>query len=343
MGIVYKARHRRMDRTVALKVLDAKIIPSPEALRRFRREVQAAARLHHPNVVLAYDASEDAGRHYLVMEYVDGTNLRRQVRDAGPLPVHEAIDCILQAARGLEYAHSQRVIHRDIKPDNLLRDSQGRVRILDLGLARLGDRMASGAATITSTGSLMGTLEFMAPEQARDAHAADHRADVYSLGCTLHHLLTGRPPYSGESMYEKLSAHQEQPIPSLAAARPDVPPALDGLFRRMLAKEPEDRFQSMTEVIAALEALGSAPQDTSHRKGQTREPSEASDVVATAPRASSGVGDASPGASPRPRPSKPTPPSRWLTPSRRFAPPPAMLLGGVLVVLAALVLWLLFR
>ncbi|MEX0642278.1 MAG: serine/threonine-protein kinase [Pirellulales bacterium] len=252
MGIVYKARHRRMDRVVALKILDAKILNAPEALRRFRREVQAAARLNHPNIVLAYDASEDAGRHYLVMEYVEGTNMRRYVSQHGRLSLAEALDCIVQAARGLDYAHEQKIIHRDIKPDNLLRDASGRVRVLDLGLARLGDRAASAAATITASGSLMGTLEFMAPEQARDAHLADHRADIYSLGCTLYFLVNGRPPYGGDSMYEKLSAHQEDPIPPLVAAGSEDAGAADEAFRRMMAKQPDDRFQSMADVIEAL-------------------------------------------------------------------------------------------
>jgi tRNA A-37 threonylcarbamoyl transferase component Bud32 len=256
MGIVYKARHRRMDRIVALKVLDAKILSAPEALRRFKREVQAAARLNHPNIVLAFDASEDAGRHYLVMEYVEGTNMRRYVSQHGRLSLADALDAILQAARGLEYAHQQKIVHRDIKPDNLLRDATGRIRVLDLGLARLGDRAASAAATITASGSLMGTLEFMAPEQARNAHAADHRADIYSLGCTLYFLLNGKPPYGGDSMYEKLSAHQDDPIPSLVAeGGSGATTDYDEVFHRMLAKDPEDRFASMTEVIDALEKL----------------------------------------------------------------------------------------
>jgi len=252
MGLVLKAEHRRMKRLVALKVLSPKVTKSPEALRRFQREVEAAARLTHPNIVIAHDADEAAGTHFLVMEYVDGADLSSLVKKRGPLPLDQALDCILQAARGLQYAHEQGVIHRDIKPANLLLDRQGTVNILDMGLARL-DSAGSQQDELTGTGQIMGTVDYMAPEQATSTKHADARADIYSLGVTLWYLLTGRPLFEGETTVEKLMAHQTKPIPSLCDACPAVTPPLDAIFHRMVAKTPQDRYQTMAEVIAELE------------------------------------------------------------------------------------------
>jgi len=280
MGQVYKALHRRMDRTVALKTLSPKTLNSPDALRRFHHEVRAAARLSHPNIVTAHDASEHAGVHYLVMEYVDGESLAELVHRHGPLPVAQAVECMLQAARGLQYAHDQGVVHRDIKPGNLLVDRQGTVKILDMGLARFEEQVGpydpTASDRLTQSGHAMGTWDYMAPEQAEDAHRADHRADIYSLGCTLYRLLTGRPPYHRESTVQTLMAHREAPIPSLRAARDDVPADLDKVFRRMVAKDPKDRYQSMTQVIEALRACqagllsGSEAEVESSSSGQFR-------------------------------------------------------------------------
>src|SRR3990172_443236 len=255
MGQVLKARHRTMDRIGALKTLPPKAMKSPEAAKRFHREVRAAAKLEHPNIVTAYDAAEHEGIHYLVMQHVDGKDLAAVVVERGPLPVEQAVDCILQASRGLEYAHKQGVVHRDIKPTNLLLDREGTVKILDMGLARLDvPGEAHDEESLTSTGQVMGTYAYMAPEQAEDAHRADGRADIYALGCTLYHLLTGQRPFEANSVILVLLAHQEAPIPSLCDARPDVPAELDTVFQKMLAKSPKDRYQSMTEVTAALEA-----------------------------------------------------------------------------------------
>jgi tRNA A-37 threonylcarbamoyl transferase component Bud32 len=256
MGMVLKARHRRMDRVVALKTLPPHAMREPEAVQRFFREVKAAARLVHPNIVTAYDAGEQEGIHYLVMEYVEGQDLATLVKQHGPLPVAQALDCLVQAARGLAYAHSQGVIHRDIKPGNLLVDRHGVVKILDMGLARLVLAPARDAQTeeqLTASGQVMGTCDYMAPEQAVSTHQADHRADIYSLGCTLYRLLTGEPPYTGRTLMEMLVAHREAPIPSLRAKRPDVSEELEGVFRRMVAKRPEERYGTMVEVVGALE------------------------------------------------------------------------------------------
>jgi len=263
MGAVYKARHRTMDRLVAVKLLPARSVQSADLVKRFYQEVKAAAKLIHPNVVTAFDAGQYEGVHYLVMEYVEGRDLARLIKQRGPLSVANAVNCILQAARGLQYAHAQGVIHRDIKPANLLLDRSGTVKILDMGLARVQGKGGLGAGEpdeerLTESGQVMGTCDYMAPEQALNTHQVDARADIYSLGCTLYRLLTGTAPYHGDSLIQVLLAHREAPIPSLCAARLEVPAALDAIYQRMVAKQPEDRYPSMAEVVAALEAFARA-------------------------------------------------------------------------------------
>lgn len=260
MGIVLKARHKRMDRLVALKMLPVAAMSSVDAIERFYREVKAAAKLHHPNIVTAYDAGEREGIPYLAMEYVEGQDLATVVKQRGPLPVPLAIDWILQAARGLQYAHDQGIIHRDIKLANLLLDNQGTVKILDMGLARIVGAAADEALDrITWANDVMGTYGYMAPEQAESTRRADHRADIYSLGCSLHRLLTCEPIYRSETPVGMALAHREAPVPSLCAARADVPPPLDAIFQKMVAKRPEDRYQSMAEVVAEFEGLALLP------------------------------------------------------------------------------------
>ncbi|QGQ22043.1 protein kinase [Gimesia benthica] len=254
MGDVYLAKHRRMQREVALKLLPTAMAEDQHVIRRFQREVQAAAKLSHPNIVTAYDADEVDDTHYLVMEYVSGTDLSELVKKQGVLSVGQALDYILQAAKGLEYAHQAGIIHRDIKPSNMLLDNNGTIKILDMGLARIDEVDEENPATaLTQSGSVMGTVDYMSPEQAQSTHTADNRSDIYSLGCTLYYLLTGNSVYGGQTVVNRILAHRDQPIPSLTSANVQVPPSVDAIYQKMIAKLPEDRFQSMQAVIDAIE------------------------------------------------------------------------------------------
>jgi serine/threonine-protein kinase len=264
MGAVYKAEHLLMERLVALKVINRDWITHPAALERFRREVRAAAKLSHPNIVTAHDAEQAGDSHFLVMEYVEGTSLARLLAEHGPLPVAQACDYVRQAAFGLQHAYEKGMVHRDIKPHNLMLMLDGQVKVLDFGLARFAQESraagpteqasvcGSTTATLTLAGTLMGTPDYMAPEQVRDAHSADVRADVYSLGCTLFALLIGRPPFPEGTPVEKARAHVDQMPPSLIERRGDVPPELAGVVGRMMAKDPARRYQTPAEVAAAL-------------------------------------------------------------------------------------------
>lgn len=259
MGAVYKALHQQMDRVVALKILPKSVVDSSEKIKRFQREVKAAAKLHHQNIVVAHDATESKGTHFLVMEMVDGQDLAKLVRKNGPFSVAKAVDYIAQTARGLEHAHGMGIIHRDIKPANLLLDKKGVVKILDMGLARMESTEPEAEHTVsqelTQAGMVMGTIAYLAPEQALDTRHADARSDMYSLGCTLFYLLTGNVPYHEDTMMKTIMAHREGAIPSLCDARQGVPAELDAIFQKMVTKQPADRFQTMTELLDALEQL----------------------------------------------------------------------------------------
>lgn len=253
MGTVVKAEHRGMKRLVALKFLTVSQHDRSGSILRFQREVEAAAKLQHHNIVSAFDAGEVDGHSYLAMEYVAGIDLCRLVKLQGPLSVGKSLACIIAAARALEFAHRNGVIHRDVKPSNLMLDRQGTLKLLDLGLARIvGD--ASPASSMTASGIVMGTGDYLSPEQARNAKVADARSDIYSLGMSLWYLLTGAPAYGGESLVEKLLAHREAPIPLIGSVRSGIADRVEFLFRKMVAKNPQDRFQSMREVISAAEA-----------------------------------------------------------------------------------------
>jgi serine/threonine protein kinase/Leucine-rich repeat (LRR) protein len=257
MGQVFKALHRRMDRIVAIKMLPTAMMKDAAAAARFEREVRAAAKLEHPNIVTAYDADQANGVHFLVMQFVDGQDLSALVKKNGPFPVAKAVNFVLQAARGLEFAHKKGVVHRDIKPANLLLDNEGTVKILDMGLARIDQGDGEAQAELTGTGAVMGTVDYMSPEQAFNTHNADARADIYSLGCSLYYLIAGKAMYAGDSVMEKLLGHREKPIPSLRNVQPDISEQVQAVFSKMVAKKVEDRYQTMTEVLAALEQCSS--------------------------------------------------------------------------------------
>ncbi len=258
MGQVFKAHHRRMDRIVALKILSPTVIKTPKVVQRFQREVKAAAKLEHPNIVTAHDADEANGTHFFVMQYVDGYDLSSIIKSHGPMTVPRAVHCLDQAARGLQYAHERGIVHRDIKPANLLLSNDDQLKILDLGLATMADNEGVVDHGLTGTGAIIGTVDYMAPEQGVNTKQADARSDIYSLGCTFYYLLTGKAPFSGETAVEKILAHRDQPIPDLGKQLPDLPAPLLRMFQRMVAKEPANRYQTMGELLAALRAVNGA-------------------------------------------------------------------------------------
>jgi serine/threonine protein kinase/putative intracellular protease/amidase len=249
MGTVYKAQHKVMDRIVALKTINRRYTANAEAAERFRREVKAVAQLTHPNLVTAHDAEEAGGLHFLVMEFVEGISLDRYVRERGPLSVNRACWFIRQAALGLQYAHEKGMVHRDIKPQNLMVTRKGQVKILDFGLALLRDAESAGT---TSPSMFVGTPEYVAPEQARNSHLVDIRADLYALGCTFYFLLTGRPPFKGNSPFEVMAAHTEAEPEPITSTRADVPADVVEIVARLMAKKPEHRFGTPGELAAAL-------------------------------------------------------------------------------------------
>ncbi len=251
MGVVYAAVQAALGRRVAIKLIHPEFAGNPAARERFQREVRAAARLAHPNIVTAHDAGESDGRPFLVMEHVAGEDLGERVRRLGPLPVAEAADAVRQAALGVQHAHDHGLVHRDLKPHNLVRTADGTVKVCDFGLAALIDDRGSSPGT-TAPNAVMGTPDYMAPEQAENARAADGRAEVYALGCTLYHLLTGRAPFPESSVVLKLLAHRTAARPSVRRVRPEVPAALDAVLRRAMARRPANRFATPGALAEAL-------------------------------------------------------------------------------------------
>jgi serine/threonine protein kinase len=259
MGQVFKARHWKLGKVVALKLIRKERLGNPAAIKRFQREVRAVAALSHPNIVLAYDADQIGGTHLLVMEFVEGaTDLARLVKKNGPLPIPQACDYIRQAALGLQHVYERGLVHRDIKPHNLLLAADGKtVKILDMGLARLNLPSSDDdkSSTVTKEGTVMGTPDYIAPEQALESHTVDIRADLYSLGCTFYHLLTDRVPFPGGSLGAKLLHHQmDEPTP-VEQLRREVPPVVAAVVRKLMAKKPDDRYQTPAEVAVALASL----------------------------------------------------------------------------------------
>jgi serine/threonine-protein kinase len=277
MGQVFKARQTRLDRVVALKLIRRDFLNNPETVRRFHREIQAAAQLHHPNIILSFDADQAGQTHFFVMEYVDGINLSQLVKRTGRLSIAQACAYVAQAAAGLQYVHAHGLVHRDIKPSNLLATQAkapatqaghtepefekwtlafGLVKLLDLGMARLQPEADDGSpSTLTREGSMMGTPDFISPEQARNAKSADIRSDIYSLGCTFFYLLAGRVVFPGGSLTEKLLQHQmDEPTP-IRELRPEVSEELAALLRKMMAKKPQDRYEEPSQVIEAIKVL----------------------------------------------------------------------------------------
>lgn len=252
MSSVYRAEHVQTGHEVALKVLPPALAKNPIVLQRFLREAKSAESLEHPNIVSIYDRGVDQGRHYLVLEYVKGTDLHEYVQLRGPLSAAEALGIARQVAEGLRFAAARGLVHRDIKPSNILRSETGEVKITDLGLALHVDFEDE---RVTREGTTVGTVDYMSPEQARDSRAADLRSDLYSLGCTMYYLLTGIPPFPGGGIVDKLTRHAKSPPPNVRDLRPDVPPALADVMLRMMAKQPEDRYANFDELIAALDAV----------------------------------------------------------------------------------------
>jgi serine/threonine protein kinase len=252
MGTVFLAEHVVMRRRVAVKVLPKIRADQPSAIQRFHREARAAAALDHPNVIRAHDVDCEGKIHFLVMEYVDGVSLQALVETSGPLEVARACHYAYQAAAGLHSLHQAGLVHRDVKPGNILVDRQGTVKVLDLGLARFYEDNQDQLTGEIGGNAIMGTADFLSPEQGLNSHEVDARGDVYSLGATLYYLLAGRVPFEGQTITEKLLRHQMEDPPPLASVRPEVPEGLAAVVARMMAKAPADRYQSAAEAAAAL-------------------------------------------------------------------------------------------
>jgi serine/threonine-protein kinase len=259
MGVVYKARQISLDRDVALKVLAKHLAENGDFVQRFDREAKIMAKLEHPNVLRCYAVGKEKGFHYMAMEFVEGGSMEGWLKKLGKLSVGDALHVVIACADALQYAHEQGMIHRDIKPDNILLTKKGIVKVADLGLAKA----ITEDTSLTRTGTGAGTPIYMAPEQARDAKHVDGRADIYSLGCMLYCFLAGQPPFKGETYVELLEAKQKGKFPEVRKFNADVPTRLDLFIGKMLVLNPDQRYQSCAEVIKDLEGLGIASRSLS--------------------------------------------------------------------------------
>jgi eukaryotic-like serine/threonine-protein kinase len=310
MSSVYRAYDRLLERSVAIKVLHEQYSNDPEYVERFRREAQAIARLSHPNIVTVIDRGEHEGRQYIVFEHVAGENLKETVQRLGPLPVGRALALAHQAACGLAFAHQHGVVHRDVKPHNVLIDAEGTAKVTDFGIARSVEREDG----ITETGTVLGTSDYLAPEQAA-GQRVDACSDQYSLGALLYELLVGDVPYPAPNVVTAAMRHVNDPVPSVRSARPEISPRVDAVVRRTMAKRPEDRYPTTDALIGALEAciLEERQKQAAAADGQTEIFQRSSSSAA------------------RPQPGLRRPAARWL----------AVALGLVLVAAAVFagVLW----
>ncbi len=253
MSSVYLAEHCMMHTKRAIKVLPQSRLGKSSYLARFQQEAKAIASLNHPNIVRAYDIDNQGDTHYIVMEYVDGDDLQTMVKKKGPMPFDKVADYIAQAAHGLQHAHDVGLIHRDVKPANLLVNSAGRVKLLDLGLALFSDDKQA-SLTMDYNDKVLGTADYLAPEQALNSHKVDNRADLYGLGCTMYFLLTGQPPFPDGSIAQRIAKHQAQMPKDIREIRPQCPGELEGICVKLLQKDPKFRYTSAAATAEVLEA-----------------------------------------------------------------------------------------
>lgn len=284
MGTVYRAFDSGLSRTVAVKVMAPDLMDDPRAIARFQREIRTAAALDHPHIVRAMDAGCEKKEHFLIMEYVEGRDLRYWIAAAGPLPVGWSCACIRQAAMGLHYAFERGVTHRDLKPSNLLvrgklLDAEPHLRIVDFGLARVSESHDQ-EEKLTRIGRTVGTWEYMAPEQAQDSESADVRSDIFSLGCTLFQMISGALPFQGKNAVESLMVRLKTEAPRLSAIRGDVEPWLDNVVARMLSRNPDQRFQTPAELADALAAAPRPCRPRIKAHAESKSPSSHDDVTA---------------------------------------------------------------
>lgn len=260
MGRVFKARHNKMGRTVALKVIRKELLSNQRVVLRFQQEIRAVGQIMHPNFVLTFDADTVGSQHFVAMELIDGSDLKSLVVKHGPMPMHVACEYVRQAALGLQHVCELNMVHRDVKPSNLMVTKQGIIKVLDMGLAMLHDSEGGEfEKRIIGDGTILGTPDFLAPEQAMNSSAVDTRADIYALGGTLFYLLSGKVPYEAPTARAKIQRHAKEPPPSVLRHRPELPPQLDALIQWLMAKQPEHRFQAPVQVAIALHPFCQPP------------------------------------------------------------------------------------